>query len=96
MHHSWKQVPHKLLLDRTRNAEEIVKELWYFISKSTDAQGRFRPRQIIQRDEGWYGLISLRRVQNERPRVIDTEGVIDLERADIGANMAHISPLQLY
>ena len=25
-------------------------------SKSTDAQGGFRPRQIIQRAEGWYGM----------------------------------------
>ena len=29
-----------------------------YIRKSTDAQGWFRPRQIIQRAEGWYGLIS--------------------------------------
>ena len=35
----------------------------YIISKSTDAQGWFRPRQIIQRAEGWYGLISLPRAQ---------------------------------
>ena len=41
---------------------------WYMyntISNSTDAQGWFRPRQIILRDEGWYGLISLPRAQLE-------------------------------
>ena len=34
-----------------------------YISKSPDAQGRFRPRQVIPRAKGWFGLKSLPRAQ---------------------------------
>ena len=35
----------------------------YYISKSPVARGRFRPRQVIPRAKGWFGLKSLPRAQ---------------------------------
>ena len=54
---SIRQIINRCKLEKGRS------QLWFYISKSPDAQGRFRPRQVIPRAKGWFGLKSLPRAQ---------------------------------